>query len=305
VRGTTVEQAATKATVEDDVDIGIGIPNTVTGATGDQLLEWARRADEAGFSSLATIGAVAHPGYEELTVFAAAAAVTERIRFFSNVLISPARSTAELAKQAATVDQISGGRLTLGLGVGWREADFQLTGRDFSSRGKAFDQQLRDLRTAFEGMEIVPGTRPVAPAPVQSPLPILIGGTTDATLRRIAEQDVQGWTAGGMPPDQVADWAGKIRKAWTDAGREGSPRLAALRYFGLGDEERSKDYLRYYYAFMGDETAEWIAGSAFRTPEAIQEAIAAYAETGIDELILDPTLSDPDEVKKLAEVALD
>ena len=287
------------------MEIGIGIPNTVNGATGEQLLTWARRADEAGFSSLATIGAVAHPGHEELTVFAAAAAVTERIRFFSNVLISPARSTAELAKQAATVDQISDGRLTLGLGVGWREADFQLTGRDFSSRGKVFDQQLRDLRTAFEGKEIEPGTRPVAPAAVQAPLPILIGGTTEATLRRIGEHDVQGWTAGGMPPDAVAEWAGKVRAAWSDAGREGSPRIAALIYFGLGDDELSKDYLRYYYAFMGAETAEMIAGSALRTPEAVQAAIEAYAAAGVDELILDPTLSDPDQVKKLAEVALD
>ena len=90
------------------MDIGIGIPNTVPGATGAQLLDWARRADQAGFSSLATIGAVSYPGYEELTVFAAAGAVTERIRLLSNVLIAPARSTAELAKQATTGDQLTG-----------------------------------------------------------------------------------------------------------------------------------------------------------------------------------------------------
>src|SRR5919106_2840675 len=113
------------------VDIGIGIPNTVPGATGAELLEWARRADAAGFSSLATIGAVSFPGYEELTVFAAAGAVTQRIRFLSNVLIAPARSAAELAKQAASVDQLTGGRLTLGLGIAWRAADYRLTGRDF------------------------------------------------------------------------------------------------------------------------------------------------------------------------------
>ncbi|MDQ4090524.1 MAG: LLM class flavin-dependent oxidoreductase, partial [Actinomycetota bacterium] len=90
------------------MEIGIGIPNTVTGATGAQLLEWARRADAAGFSTLATIGAVSYPGYEELTLFAAAGAVTERIRFLPNVLIAPARSTAELAKQAASVQLLTG-----------------------------------------------------------------------------------------------------------------------------------------------------------------------------------------------------
>src|SRR5690348_9130176 len=114
------------------MQIGIGIPNTVPGATGASLLEWARRADRAGFSSLASIGAVSYPSYEELTLFAAAGAVTERIRFLTNVLLAPARSAAELAKQAATVDQLTNGRLTLGLGVGWREADFALTGRDFA-----------------------------------------------------------------------------------------------------------------------------------------------------------------------------
>ena len=131
------------------MEIGIGIPNSVRGTTGAQLLEWARRADAAGFSTLASIGAVSYPSYEELTVFAAAGAVTERIRFLPNVLISPARSTAELAKQAATVQQLTGGRLTLGLGVGWRESDYQLTGKPFRVRGRLFDEQLADLRRAW------------------------------------------------------------------------------------------------------------------------------------------------------------
>ncbi|HEX2063318.1 MAG TPA: LLM class flavin-dependent oxidoreductase, partial [Acidimicrobiales bacterium] len=170
------------------MEIAIGIPNTVPGARGDQLLEWARRADSAGFSSLATIGAVSYPAYEELTVFAAAGAVTERIRFLPNVLVAPARSSAELAKQAATVDQLTGGRLTLGLGIGWRAADYQLTGRDFGTRGRRFDQQLRDLQRAWAGEALADGTRPVGPPPVQQPgVPLMIGGTADASVRRVVE----------------------------------------------------------------------------------------------------------------------
>ena len=288
------------------MDIGIGIPNTIPGSTGTSLLDWAQRAEDAGFSTLATIGAVSYPGYEELTVFAAAGAVTDRIRFLSNVLITPARSTAELAKQAATVDQVTGGRLTLGLGVGWRESDFTLTGRDFSSRGKDFDQQLRDLPHALAGEAIADGTRPVAPPTVQQPLPIVIGGHGDAAVRRVVEHpSVIGWTAGGMPPDAVAGFVRKVSAAWADAGRAGAPRITALVYFGLGDDERSHGNLRDYYIPMGPDTADLIAGSALRTPDAIQGAVAAYAEAGVDELILDPTLSDPDQVKKLAEVALD
>ena len=286
------------------MEIGIGVPNSVRGTTGAQLLEWARRADAAGFSSLASIGAVSYPAYEELTVFAAAGAVTERIRFLPNVLIAPARSTAELAKQAATVQELTGGRLTLGLGVGWREADYALTGRDFAGRGEAFDRQLADLRRAWAGETLAEGTRPVVPETGHPGVPILVGGHTEAAVRRAVEHGV-GWTAGGLPPDMVAPYLERVRAAWAEAGREGSPRFVALNYFSLGDtEERSRAYLLDYYAPMGREAAEMIAGSAHRSPKAVQETAAAFAEIGVDELILDPTVSDPDQVDLLAEAVL-
>ncbi len=285
------------------MDIGIGVPNSIPGATGAQLIEWARRADDAGFSSLASIGAVSYPSYEELTVFAAAGAVTERIRFTPNVMIAPARSNAELAKQAATVDQLTNGRLTLGLGVGWRAADYQLTGRSFDDRGALFDAQLADLHKAWAGEALSDDTRRVAPPTVQEGgVPMLIGGTTDAAIRRVVEFGV-GWTAGGMPPDAVEQFANRVRAAWADAGRDGTPSITALAYFALGDTtEESRQALLDYYAPRGADTAEMIAGSALRSPEAITGAIGAFADAGIDELILDPTVSDPAQVDMLADV---
>jgi alkanesulfonate monooxygenase SsuD/methylene tetrahydromethanopterin reductase-like flavin-dependent oxidoreductase (luciferase family) len=286
------------------VNIGIGIPNSVRGTTGPQLLEWARRAEAAGFSSLGTIGRVAYPTYEELTVFAAAGAVTERIRFVSNILVGPVRSTALLAKQAATVQELSGGRLTLGLGVGGREDDFLLTGRDFRARGRLFDQQLADLRRAFAGEPLLEGSLPVVPDAATGGVPILIGGTTDAAVRRTVEFGA-GWTAGGVPPQMVAPFVERVRAAWRDAGREGSPRIVALNYFGLGDtEEQSRGYLLDYYRFLGPEAAEMIAGSAHRSPEAVRDVIAGFEEAGVDELILDPTVGDPAQVDLLARAAL-
>ena len=286
------------------MDIGIGIPNSVRGTTGPQLLEWARRADAAGFSTLATIGRVAYPSYEELTVFAAAGAVTERIRFTSNILLAPTRSTAELAKQAATVQELTSGRLTLGLGVGAREDDFRLTGRDFAARGRLFDQQLADLRRAFAGEPLLEGSAPVVPDAVTGGVPILVGGSSDAAIRRTVEFGV-GWTAGGVPPQMVAPFVQRVRAAWRDAGREGAPRIVALNYFGLGDtEEESRGYLLDYYGILGPETAEMIAGGAHRSPEAIREVIAAFEEAGVTELVLDPTVGDPAQVDLLAEAAL-
>ncbi|WP_448613607.1 LLM class flavin-dependent oxidoreductase [Modestobacter sp. URMC 112] len=286
------------------MEIGIGIPNSVRGTSGTELLEWARRAEAAGFSSLASIGAVSYPSYEELTVFAAAGAVTERIRFLTNVLIAPARSTAELAKQAMTVQELTGGRLTLGLGAGWRDIDFRLTGRDFAERGRLFDEQLAGLQRAWDGQPILEGTRPVAPETGHAGVPLLIGGHSEAAIRRTVEFGI-GWTAGGVPPEMAAPFVERVRTAWQEAGREGSPRFVALNYFSLGDtEEASRRYLLDYYEPMGRETAEMIAGSAHRSPEAIREAIAGFAEIGMDELVLDPTVSDPAQVDLLAEVAL-
>ena len=285
------------------MEIGIGIPNSVVGTTGAQLLDWARRADQAGFSSLASIGAVSYPSYEELTVFAAAGAVTERIRFVSNVLIAPARSAAELAKQAATVQQITDGRLTLGLGVGWRESDYTLTGRDFHTRGRDFDAQLSDLRRAWQGEPLMDGTRPPAPNPGGTGVPLLIGGMTEATIGRVVEHGV-GWTAGGLPPEAMAPFIERVRTAWRNA-RQGEPRLVGLAYFSLGETETdSRAYLLDYYKFMGADMAEMIAGSALRSPAAIRGALQAYEEVGLDELILDPTVSDPRQVDQLAEVVL-
>ena len=230
--------------------------------------------------------------------------MTRRIRFLTNVLIAPARSTAELAKQAATVQQLTGGRLTLGVSPGARPSDYVATGRDFGTRGRLFDQQLADLQRALAGESLLEGEPPVVPDAATGNVPILIGGSSDAALRRTVRFGV-GWTAGGVPPQMVAPFVERVRAAWRGAGRNGSPRIVALNYFGLGDtEEQSRGYLLDYYTWLGPETAEMMAGSAHRSPEAIRNVIAAFEEAGVDELILDPTVGDPAQVALLAEAAL-
>jgi alkanesulfonate monooxygenase SsuD/methylene tetrahydromethanopterin reductase-like flavin-dependent oxidoreductase (luciferase family) len=285
------------------VEIGIGIPNSVRGTTGPQLLEWAQRAEAAGFSTLGTIGRVAYPSYEELTVLAAAGAVTERIGLMTNILVAPTRSTAELAKQAASVHELTGGRLTLGVAAGGRADDFALTGREFEGRGRRFDEQLAELRRAFAGEPLAEGSQPVVPDGA-TPVPIMIGGSSDAALRRTLEFGV-GWTAGGAPPQAAAPFVERVRAAWRDAGREGSPRFVALNYFSLGDtEQQSRGYLHDYYGFLGPEFAEMVASGAHRSSGEIRDVVAAFAEAGFDELILDPTIGDPAQVDLLAEAAL-
>ena len=210
------------------MNIGIGLPNPIPGTSGRTLIDWARRAEERGFSSLATIDRIAYPSYESLIALAGAAAVTTRVEVLTNVLLGPTRTPALLAKEAASVDQISGGRLTLGLGVGGRRDDFESTGQDFENRGRRFDEEIDLLRRAWKGEPVAGSPKPISPRPVRPDgIPLLVGGTSEASLRRTVQVG-SGWTAGGAPPDQVAPFVERIRSAWKDAGRHGEPRIVAL-----------------------------------------------------------------------------
>src|SRR5918911_4256298 len=134
------------------MDVGIGLPNSVRGVDRPGIVEWSRRAEQAGFSTLGTIDRLVYPNYESLIALAAAAAVTERARLVTDILIAPLRSnTALLAKQTATIDQLSGGRLELGLAVGGREDDFEVSGADFAQRGRTLDRQLEELTRTWRG----------------------------------------------------------------------------------------------------------------------------------------------------------
>ena len=128
------------------MNIGVGLPTSTSGISGELLLEWAKRADAGPFSSLGVVDRVAYQNYEPFTALAAVAAVTRRVRLATMVVIAPLRNTAMLAKQAATLDAISDGRLTLGLAVGARGEDYQASGIDSHGRGRRFGEQLEAIR---------------------------------------------------------------------------------------------------------------------------------------------------------------
>jgi alkanesulfonate monooxygenase SsuD/methylene tetrahydromethanopterin reductase-like flavin-dependent oxidoreductase (luciferase family) len=279
------------------MDVGIGLPNAVGGTTGDQLVEWARRAEACGFSSLGTIDRVAYENYEPLIALSAAAAVTERIGLCTSVLLGPLRANpVELAKQSLSVNALSGGRLTLGLGLGGREDDYEVGGIEMSDRGKRLDATLEQMQEIWAGDEVGPSH---AGAPR-----VVIGGSVDASFERAARFG-EGWIAGGSPPDQYAEMADKARAAWSRAGRDGEPRLMGLAYFALGDngEEDARNYLTHYYAWLGEEVAGYIADSAAKDAETVQQYLAGFEAAGCDELIVFPSSADPAQVDLLADAA--
>jgi alkanesulfonate monooxygenase SsuD/methylene tetrahydromethanopterin reductase-like flavin-dependent oxidoreductase (luciferase family) len=273
------------------VDVGIGLPNAVRGVDRRGTVEWARRAEEAGFSSLGTIDRIVFPSYESLISLAAAAAVTERIKLVTDILIAPLRAnTALFAKQTATLDHLSEGRLVLGLAVGGREDDFELSGVDFSKRGRIFDRQLEELASLWGTDRVAPASRPG----------LLIGGRSDAALRRAARHG-DGWTFGGGTPEAFAENRAKVQEAWAAEGRDDEPRTMALFYFALGDraEEHAREDLLDYYGFLG-EYAEQLVAAAAKDEAAVEQYLSAFEAAGADEVICFPTSTDPEQVSLLA-----
>lgn len=277
------------------MDVAIGLPNAVPGTTGDQLVEWAKRAEARGFSALGTIDRIAYDNYEPTIALAAAAAVTERIGLRTSVLLAPLRPNAtELAKRALSLDALSGGRFTLGIGIGGREDDYAESEIEMSKRGETLDRMLARIREVWADDTHGPGGTPG----------LLVGGSVDASFERAAEYG-DGWIAAGSGPDEFAKAAEKVRAAWKAADRDGEPRLAGLAYFSLGEEaeENAATYLGDYYAWLGEEIAGMIAGAAAKDAESVKGYLSVYEDAGCDELIFFPSTNDADQVDRLAEAA--
>jgi alkanesulfonate monooxygenase SsuD/methylene tetrahydromethanopterin reductase-like flavin-dependent oxidoreductase (luciferase family) len=277
------------------VDVGVALPNSVPGTTGAELTEWARRAEARGFSTLGTIDRVRYDNYEPLTALAAAAAVTERIGLMTTVLLGPLRANeVELAKQALSVNALSGGRFTLGIGLGAREDDYEISGVPLKGRGRRLDEMLERIVEIWEGEEVGPR--------IAGPPGLVLGGHAAASYARAARFG-QGWIASGTGPDQYREGAEKAKAAWADAGRDGAPRLLALGYFALGDDAQgdARRYLADYYAWLGEDVANMIVASAAKDAAAVAATVATYEEAGCDELILCPSSGDPTQVDLLAD----
>ena len=176
---------------------------------------------------------------------------------------------------------------------------------DFHHRGAQFDTSLETMHRAWRGESLTEGEMAVTPEPAsEARVPILIGGSSEATLRRVTEWGA-GWTVGGSAPEMAAPFADRVRTAWKDSGRTGEPRMAALAYFSLGDDavEESKSNLKHYYGFLG-EYADMIADGALRSAQAVRDAVQAFGDIGITELYFDPSTSSIDQVDRLADVVL-
>ncbi|MGY5126620.1 LLM class flavin-dependent oxidoreductase [Streptomyces nigrescens] len=280
------------------MSVGLGLP------IGDpaQLLSWARRAEATPFTTVALLDRLVFGNPEPLITLATLAGATSRIRLQTEVLLAPLHRTALLAKQAATLDLLSGSRFTLGIGIGGRDDDYLATAIDLRTRGRRLDTQMAALRRLWSGEPLSADVGPIGPAPARPGGPeVLFGGFVPAALERVARWG-DGFLGAALPPGHMDGLFRQVEDAWDRAGRTGRPRLVAQVNAALGPQptlDRARAELRAYYA--PHSYTDHVVNGLLTTGDQIREAVAAFRAIGADEVMLYCWSPDPDQVERLAE----
>ncbi len=272
-----------------------------------QTLAWCREVDEGPWYGFAVPERITYTSHDWTVDLAAVAALTERVRLYTTIVILPAHDEVAVAKQLASIDVLSDGRLTVGVGVGGREHDYRAIGGSFERRWQRMDDQVARMRRIWAGEPPFEGADPVGPRPVQDPLPIIAGVMGPKAISRAAHwaDGVDGaWTMDG-DRDAMAAAFTQIRDAWTAAGRTDAPHLSSSIWYALPGqgsddaEARLREYSRSYMNIMGDGVGEWAASAVTCfTPDALRRAVDNARDAGADEFFLVPTTSDPDELAR-------
>ncbi|MGW7001875.1 LLM class flavin-dependent oxidoreductase [Streptomyces sp. NPDC054933] len=283
------------------MDVGLGLPISDPAA----LLTWARRADEGPFRTLGLLDRLVYDNPEPMVTLAALAGATSRIRVQTEVLLAPLHSTTLLAKQSATLDRISGGRFTLGIGIGGRADDYLAADVDIRRRGRRLDEQLTALRRIWSGRAHSADVGPIGPAPARPGGPeVLFGGFAPAALERVARWG-DGFLGAALPPQHMNGLFRHVEQCWQTAGRTGRPRLVAQVNVALGPAAvvaEARESISAYYASVGNDYRP--ADSMLTTESQVREAIAGFADIGADEVMLYCWSADPDQVDRLADLVV-
>jgi alkanesulfonate monooxygenase SsuD/methylene tetrahydromethanopterin reductase-like flavin-dependent oxidoreductase (luciferase family) len=277
------------------------------------LEAWARVIDDGPFSSLCWGERIAFDNPESLTLLGALAAWTDRVRLVTTVVVPQLHDPVMLAKQLATGDMLSGGRLTVGLGVGGRHEDYHAVGADPATqtvRGMA--EQVAVMRRVWAGEKLTESVLPVGPPPLQAGGPKLMVGTIGPKTVRSAAAWADGLA--GMTMDLDVDTQNELfdvaRTAWAQAGKP-KPHLATSFWFAMGDGEQARAQVhRHLRRYMNWIPAEYVDAMApttgwAGTDDELLDVLKRFAEIGTDEVHLIPTSAEIDQLRRVADVVQD
>jgi alkanesulfonate monooxygenase SsuD/methylene tetrahydromethanopterin reductase-like flavin-dependent oxidoreductase (luciferase family) len=271
--------------------VGVGLPAAVPGTDMGLIGRWAAQAARAGFASVGVIDRLVYDNLDPLTALAAAAANTSRAELVSTVINVCWRNNAVLlAKQLSSVQRLSGGRLTAGLGMGGWPADYEASGVPLAGRAQLFDASLAAMQRAWQET----GDQPS----------IVLAATVPGAFPRAAIDTSEGWVAPlfGMALLQAGIEA--VGQAWTAAQREGRPRIVTGRYFSLGrDAQQTADaYLKHYY---GADALEAAGADTLTGGARIREELQRLARAGCDDVVLFPCSGELEQISLLDRIVHD
>ncbi len=277
------------------------------------LRTWAQIVDDGPFSSLCWGERIAFTNPDSLTLLGALAAWTDRVELVTTVIVPQLHDPVMCAKALATADMLSGGRLTVGIGVGGRHEDYRAVGADPKTQTmRAMAERVAIMRRVWAGEKITESVLPVGPAPVQPGGPKLLVGTIGPKTVRSAATWADGLAGISMDLDTAKENAlfDVARESWSQAGKP-APHLATSFWFALGEPDTARDQVRRhllrYMNWIPSDLVEAIAPTTgwAGSEDELAVQLGAFEAIGCDEIHLIPTSSDVDQLRRAAEVAKD
>jgi alkanesulfonate monooxygenase SsuD/methylene tetrahydromethanopterin reductase-like flavin-dependent oxidoreductase (luciferase family) len=287
------------------MDITMALP-TITPHGRKEALAWYRKIDEGPWHGLATFDRLACPhGWSLVPELAAAAAMTERVRLWTAVAVPALRDAVLFAKDIATIDVLSEGRVTLGVGIGAYDEDYLAVGREVHLKHQRMDSQIAAMRETWSQKPPVDGYSAVGPRPLQpGGVPLVAGVHGPKAIARAAR-----WASGVMDghsslvfdPEDLNAQRALVFQAWKDAGRTELPQFSACVFFAVGPNAR-EHYLKQASEFVGPEHGEEIRSAIARSPnpgaDGLRNIFSGARAVGLDNLILAPLTADPAEIDR-------
>jgi alkanesulfonate monooxygenase SsuD/methylene tetrahydromethanopterin reductase-like flavin-dependent oxidoreductase (luciferase family) len=275
------------------------------------LKAWARFVDDGPFSSLCWGERIAFGNPDSLTLLGAMSAWTDRVRLVTTVIVPQLHDPVMLAKALATADMLSNGRLTVGIGVGGRQEDYDAVGADFATQTmRGLAERVAVMKRVWAGERVTDSVLPVGPPPVQPGGPQLMVGTIGPKTVRSAAAWADG-VAGTILDLDVAkqnELFEVARTAWSEAGKP-KPHLASSFWFAVGDGDEPRRqvhrHLRRYMNWIPVEFVDAMAPTTgwAGTSDDLLAVLRDFEAIGTDEVHLIPTSSDIDQLRRVAEVA--
>jgi len=277
--------------------IGIGLPAAIPDAAAAAVGQWAASAERLGFSAVSVIDRLVYDNLDPLIALAAAAERTERVELMTTVLNVPFRRNAVLlGKQLASLERLSGGRLTVGMGLGGWPRDREASELPRRRLGAVMDGMLSTMRQVWDG-DVSGASGPMPALPPGRP-GLLFGGFAPASFERMAAVG-QGWVAPSFGFEPLVDGIAAAQAAWSAAGRSGQPRIVVARYFSLGEraDQTAGHYLAHYY---GAQYFNAVRADTPTTPRQLEAEFHRLFDAGCDDVVLLPCSDELDQPVLLA-----